>query len=106
MIVYTVGFMRTVNAETWEAWDYPTRLQALTQAGWQVVSEGPSGAQMKKAKVLRTADKWCIGIGVPLVFFWGFGLLLIAVGMLDYWFFTKDETYFLARAAAPQAAGH
>jgi len=74
-------------------------LAEMTASGWQMVSEGSSGAQLKKGKEMSTADKVCIGIGVPLLLMWGVGLLLILIGVLDYAFFTKEQTHFLSRTA-------
>lgn len=81
---------------TSSALTYESALSQLIEKGWTVASEGASGAQLKKAKTMRSADKWCIGLGVPLLLV-GAGLLLIIIGLLDYAFFTKDQLYFLRR---------
>ena len=76
---------------------YDTALKSALTGGWTMVTEGASGAQLKKAKVMSAADKWCIGIGVVGLVAGGLGVVLILIGVLDYAFFTKEQTGFLSR---------
>jgi hypothetical protein len=83
--------MNTSNA-------YSETLAKLTADGWQLVTDGPSGAQLKKPKKMRTLDSVCAVIGVVCLFFaWPLGLLLILIAILDFAFFTKERTHFLSR---------
>lgn len=77
---------------------YPEMLAKLTSDGWQLVSEGPSGAQLKKPKKMKTLDSLCAIAGVVLLFFlWPLGLLLILIAVLDLLFFTKEQSHYLSR---------
>lgn len=75
---------------------YESALAELQTQGWVLTNENPSGAQLRLPKKMRTADKVCIGIGIPLLFV-GAGLLLILIGLIDYAAYTKDRDYFLRR---------
>ena len=68
----------------------------MTASGWEMVSEGTSGAQMKKAKEMSTAAKICIGVGIPGLFLAGLGIILILAGVLEY-ALSKEPTHFLSR---------
>lgn len=79
---------------------YPEILAKLVSEKWIVVSEGPSGAQMKRPRQMMTQTKVCLIIGgVCLLFYWPIALLLIAVAAFDYFVFTKERTHFLSREA-------
>lgn len=88
---------------------YPGALKRLIENGWEMVSEGPSGAQLKKPKKMRTQTKVVLWIGVVLLVAAGLGVLFIILALLDY-AMQKDQTYFLrsdnpqqpAETAAPQ----
>ncbi len=75
---------------------YSAALAALTAAGWQVVNESSSGAQLKFPNQMRTQTKWALGIGALLVIFYGLGLLVMAFALIDY-AMTKPRDHFLAR---------
>jgi hypothetical protein len=70
----------------------------LLGEGWEIVSKTEHGTQMKRAKRMRIQGKVCMGIGTfcALVFDLILGGVLIVVPLLDYWFFTKDQTVFIA----------
>jgi hypothetical protein len=72
-------------------------LQQALQQGWIVVSDGPSGAQLSKKKTMRGADKVCLVLGIFGLLLYGLGIILIAIAVLDYAFFTKEQTAFLSR---------
>lgn len=76
---------------------YRFRLAQEINDGWIVVSEGPSGAQLKKPKEMRSADQIMMIIGFVGLFLYGLGTILIIAALLDYLFFTDEETKFLAR---------
>ena len=71
---------------------------------WEVISDGPSGVQLRAPKKLRKFD-WlalglgllCFGLGFLTVLAYGFGLILVALGLLDYFVLTKAQTVFLPR---------
>jgi len=65
--------------------------------GWLIVSDGLSGAQLQKPKVMRRLDKICLVIGVITIPIYGLGLFLVLLALLDYAYFTKQETMFLPR---------
>jgi hypothetical protein len=92
-----MGFIGTAAPFANAAPSYAGALKKLTSEGWAVVSEGPSGAQLRGPKQMRALDKWGIGIGVPLIVLWGVGLLLIAAGLIDYALLTPRREYFLSR---------
>lgn len=73
---------------------YPGALKHLVNDGWEVVSEGPSGAQLKKPKKMKTQTKVAMLVGAVLVFAWGIGVLVILFALIDY-AMQKDESYFL-----------
>jgi hypothetical protein len=78
--------------------NYSETLAQLTSDGWLLVTEGTSGAQLKKPKKMKTLDSVCAIAGVVfLFFFWPIGLLLILIAVLDLAFFTKERTHFLSR---------
>lgn len=71
-------------------------LPGYLASGWKVVSDGPSGVQIEGAKVMATKDRWCLFIGFATCWL-GFGLLLILVALIDFYFLTKPQTKFLPR---------
>jgi hypothetical protein len=76
---------------------YSEILAALTADKWQVVSEGPSGAQLKQPRVMLTQTKVAIVAGAVLVlFYWPVALLLLILGVIDY-VMTKERSFFLSR---------
>ena len=62
------------------------------------------GVQLRAPKKLRKFD-WlalglgllCFGLGFLTVLAYGFGLILVALGLLDYFVLTKAQTVFLPR---------
>jgi len=76
----------------------------LVAKKWEVISDGPSGVQLRAPKKLRKFD-WlalglgllCFGLGFLTVLAYGFGLILVALGLLDYFVLTKAQTVFLPR---------
>lgn len=77
---------------------YPAALETALAAGWVMVSEGPSGAQLRKPKQMRGLDKACLIAGMICFFFlWPVGLVLVLLAVLDYAFLTKERTAFLSR---------
>jgi preprotein translocase subunit SecF len=85
--------MNTTNETT-----YSETLAKLTADKWQVVNEGPSGAQLRQPKKMKTLDTIVLVLGVVCLFFaWPLGLLFIVLALLDLAFFTKERTHFLSR---------
>ena len=68
-----------------------TEMIELLNAGWKITHEGPSGTQLEAPKKMRLLDKVCLVAGI-LTAFWGIGILLMLIAVLDYAFFTKPET--------------
>jgi hypothetical protein len=78
----------------------PSELVPYIKAGWRIVSETAAGVQLEKPKSMRALDKGALVLGILCLAFWGLGIILIAIALLDYAFFTKAEMKFLPRAAA------
>lgn len=76
---------------------YSDILAKLCAAGWRVETEGPSGAQMKRPRVMRASTKLVIALGVVAVPLMGAGLVLLGLGALDYYILTKEASHFLNR---------
>jgi len=87
--------------------DAATTLQAqvagLVAQHWEVISDGPSGVQLRAPRKLRILQllgivlglaSFALGTLTPLAY--GIGLILIGLALLDYYVFTKRETKFLA----------
>ncbi len=88
----------------WRTMTYRQRLEYLIAQGWEMKSEGPSGAQLVGEKKMRTLDRICLWLGILTVVFYGVGLIFIIIAMIDYAFFTERAKYFLPnRDAAPAA---
>ena len=84
--------------------NYRQRLEFMIAQGWELKSEGPSGAQLVGAKKMRTLDRICLWLGILTVVFYGVGLIFIIIAMIDYAFFTVRAKYYLPnRDAAPPA---
>jgi len=64
---------------------------------WEVISDGPSGVQLRAPKKMKVIDLICLIIGLPMLAFYGLGVFLIGLGLIDYFVFTKSETKFLPR---------
>lgn len=73
------------------------QISAYVAQRWEVISDGPSGVQLRAPKKMKMIDLICLILGLPMVFFWGLGLILIGLGLIDYFVFTKSETKFLPR---------
>lgn len=84
---------------------YRGHIQHYTNQGWEVVSEGPSGAQLREPKKMRSLDRAVLVVGIPLVFLWGLGVLLIAIALIDYIFLTPQKTLFIPSDIATPAPG-
>jgi hypothetical protein len=72
-------------------------VRAYSEAGWEVVSDGPTGIKFKGPKKMRGLDKACLVFGFLTCWLYGIGLIFIGLAMLDYWFLTKPPTIFLNR---------
>ena len=73
------------------------QIAELVAQGWEVISDGPSGVQLRAPKKIKRIDLICLIVGVPTVVFYGLGLILIGLGLIDYFVFTKAPTKFLPR---------
>jgi hypothetical protein len=77
---------------------FESKLQARLNAGWEVISDGPTGVQLRAQRKMKLLDKLCLIFGaVMLVFVWPLGLLCILVAIIDYYVLTKQQTEFLKR---------
>ena len=76
---------------------YSGILTSLTNDKWTLVTEGVSGAQLKRPRVMLTQTKVVLAIGVVGLFAFGIGLLFILVGLLDYYVGQKELSHFLSR---------
>jgi len=76
---------------------YKEILQGLTSTGWVVVSEGPSGVQVRRPRVMRASTKFFFVIGIVGLLAYGLGIIMIILALMDYYVLTKEETYFLNR---------
>lgn len=77
---------------------FEVAIQALTQKGWRVVSDGPTGVQMEAPKEMDIKDRVIAALGaVMILLFWPLGVLLITVALLDYAVFTKPRQKFFPR---------
>lgn len=85
------------NGTTNQTVTYPEALKKLTDAGWVVISEGPSGAQLKGPKVMTGQNKVCLILGLVLLIFWGIGLLLLLLVFLQHVLLQKQPAHFLSR---------
>lgn len=83
-----VAYRPTVEAQVAEA----------VNAGWRIVSDGPSGVQLVGPKKMQALDKICLVVGLLTFWIYGIGLFFMALAALDYWIFTKAPTKFIARA--------
>lgn len=64
---------------------------------WEVISDGPTGVQIRAPRKLKVLDLICFIIGLPMIVFNGLGLILVGLGLIDHFILTKTETKFLAR---------
>ena len=87
--------------------DAATKLQAqvagLVAQHWEVISDGPSGVQLRAPRKLRLLQvlgfvlglvSFALGTLTPMAY--AFGFILIGLALLDYYVFTNRETKFLA----------
>ena len=73
---------------------------AYTEAGWEILSDGPAGVQMRAPKQMRALDKGAFAVGFILLFLaWPIGVILMLAAGIDY-AMMKPETRFFPR---PQA---
>ena len=73
------------------------QIAKLISQRWEVISDGPTGVQLRAPRKMKKLDLLCIVLGLPMVFFYGLGLILIGLGLLDYFLFTESEMKFLPR---------
>lgn len=73
------------------------QIAELVEKRWEVISDGPSGVQLRAPRKMKMIDLLCLIVGLPMVVFYGLGLILIGLGLIDYFVFTKVETRFLPR---------
>lgn len=77
--------------------DFNSELKGYVDSGWDIVSDGPSGVQLKAPRKMKGLDKGCLVVGAVLIVAYGVGLLLIAIALVDYYVLTPRETKFLPR---------
>ena len=73
------------------------QITELVGQNWEVISDGPSGVQLRAPKRIKIIDLLCFIIGLPMIVFYGLGLILIGLALVDHFIFTKAETKFLPR---------
>jgi cytochrome b561 len=66
-------------------------IAAATADGWQIVSRDAGGIQFRKPKQWQ---KGAVVLGLLLLLFWGLGLLVLLVAVLDY-AIAKDKLAYL-----------
>lgn len=74
---------------------YTEILTKLTSDKWQLVAEGPSGAQLKKPKPTSVLP-FVLGL-LLLLLWWPIGILILIAAVIQYAILTKEPTYFLSR---------
>jgi len=87
---------------------YQAQLQKHLNDGWQMIAEGPSGAQLRRPKQMKRANKQALVLGILLVFPGLFlipglallGLIFIGLVLLDHAFRTKEQSVFIPREVA------
>ena len=79
----------------------------LAAQHWEVISDGPSGVQLRKPKKMKRSGQVWLGLGLLTLILGlvklkalvcGLGLVIIAFVIVDYYVYTKPETKFLPRA--------
>lgn len=81
-------------------------ISSATSAGWQIINRDAAGIQFRKPKEW---SKGAVVLGVILLLFWGFGLVILFLAALDY-AIAKDKLAYvsaeqLAAGQGPVAAG-
>jgi len=78
--------------------DYPEALAAATRSGWQVVTEGPSGAQLRRPKRWSLFGKIGTAAAVAaLGIDWQLSLLIAVPVVLEFVFLSPSKSVFLSR---------
>lgn len=76
---------------------YSAQLADHIRKGWEVVSEGPSGAQLKRGKRMRIMTMLFIALGFFALFVQPvLGGILLVLGVLNH-AMTKDQSKFLPK---------
>lgn len=83
---------------------YDTILRRLIADKWEVVSEGPSGDQLRGVKKMTSTGKGAMLVGTVLVFAYGIGIIVIAFALIDH-AMQKAPTHFLQRSNPVFPAG-
>jgi len=85
------------------------QVEDLVSQQWVVVSDGPSGVQLRAPKKMKTHDivglgagLVSLGVGLKTVYGYCLGVVLIGAVLIDYFLFTKAETKFLPRQTEPK----
>jgi hypothetical protein len=88
----------SLRADTAGPKGYSDVIAALTAQKWEMVSEGPSGAQLKQAKAMRLQTKIALVIGVVvlLLVHWIAGAAIAAIALVDF-AIQKPRTHFVSR---------
>ena len=73
------------------------QIAKLVSQRWEVISDGPTGVQLRAPRKMKVLDVLCLVIGLPMIVFYGLGLILIGLGLIDHFVFTKSEMKFLPR---------
>jgi hypothetical protein len=76
---------------------YQQQIADLVAQNWEVISDGPTGVQLRAPKKVKVIDLLCFIVGLPTIVFWGVGLILIGLGLIDHFVLTKTEMKFLPR---------
>jgi len=76
---------------------YQAEIAQLVEARWVVISDGPTGVQLRAPRKMKIIDLICLIVGLPMIVFWGLGLILIGLGLIDHFVLTQPETKFLPR---------
>jgi hypothetical protein len=72
-------------------------VKAYNEAGWEIMSDGPTGIKFQAPKKMKGLDKACLVFGILTFWFYGLGLIFIVIALIDYCLLTKPESIFLNR---------
>jgi hypothetical protein len=75
---------------------FDEQLRAYLRDGYEVVSDGPSGVQLRGPKKMRRQTKVAMILGAVLTLAYGIGLVLLLFAMIDH-AMAKPPTVFLPR---------
>lgn len=85
------------DAKEEAAGEMQEQIAKLVSQHWIVISDGPTGVQLRSPRKLKKLDLLCLIIGLPMIMFYGLGLILVGLALIDHFVLTKTEMKFLPR---------